>query len=117
MTIKKATEFTVVRDKWLRGEGAQKSYLLRRSDGKMCCMGFYALACGYDVEDIVGVKSLSMLGVAGGQLEHDVIALHDYTSVYSINDNSGDEKEIAARLAVRGVTVTFVDSEGDKTNV
>lgn len=36
---------TIDRSIWLRGEGAMSSYLLSR-DGKMCCLGFDALACG-----------------------------------------------------------------------
>lgn len=34
------------RTKWLRGEGNDKSRLLRPSDGKMCCIGFACLAAG-----------------------------------------------------------------------
>lgn len=39
-------KLVIERDRWLRGEGSSDSYLLRDSDGKMCCLGFYALACG-----------------------------------------------------------------------
>jgi hypothetical protein len=35
------------RNKWLRGEGDEDSYLLRSSDGKMCCLGFLAKECGH----------------------------------------------------------------------
>lgn len=34
------------RQKWLRGEGAIASRLLRPSDGKMCCLGQLGIACG-----------------------------------------------------------------------
>lgn len=37
MTMKKVT---VDRSKWLRGEGPMDSFLLRATDGKMCCLGF-----------------------------------------------------------------------------
>ena len=40
------------RTKWLRGE--DDSYLLRSRDNKMCCLGFYCLACGILEEDIIG---------------------------------------------------------------
>ena len=36
------------RAKWLRGEGADKSYLVRDSDQKMCCLGFYGCSLGID---------------------------------------------------------------------
>lgn len=39
-------------DKWLRGEGSMASRLLRPADGKMCCLGFLALQCGYTEEQI-----------------------------------------------------------------
>jgi len=43
-------KFVIPRDKWLRGESAEKSMLLRQ-DGKMCCIGVYGKHCGYsDVE-------------------------------------------------------------------
>jgi hypothetical protein len=40
------------RNLWLRGVGSSLSKLLRSSDGKMCCLGFYGLACGLSSEDI-----------------------------------------------------------------
>lgn len=44
--------FTIDRKTWLRGEGLDASRLLRPSDGKMCCLGSFALACGLSPEDI-----------------------------------------------------------------
>jgi hypothetical protein len=45
-------KFTIERDKWLHGEGSDVSCLLRKEDGKMCCLGFYALAAGL-TEDMI----------------------------------------------------------------
>lgn len=45
---------TIVRSKWLRGEGGLVSYLRRPEDGKMCCLGFDALACGFTPAQITG---------------------------------------------------------------
>lgn len=45
---------TIDRSKWLRGEGAAKSHLLRPTDGKMCCLGFLSLACGLTEDEIRG---------------------------------------------------------------
>jgi hypothetical protein len=39
-------KLTIDRAKWLRGEGFKESMLLRSYDDKMCCLGFYARACG-----------------------------------------------------------------------
>ena len=45
------------REKWYRGAGPYESKLLRPSDGKMCCFGFYLLALGYKKNEILGVGS------------------------------------------------------------
>lgn len=37
---------------WLHGEGASQSALLRSEDGKMCCLGFFAKACGATDDEI-----------------------------------------------------------------
>lgn len=42
---------TIVRSQWYRGHRFG-SYLLRAADGKMCCLGFDAIACGLDKEMI-----------------------------------------------------------------
>lgn len=46
-------KLVIDRSKWLRGEGSSNSKLLRESDGKMCCLGFYAKQCGYTDEEIL----------------------------------------------------------------
>lgn len=48
----KVKKLTIDRSKWLRGEGANDSYLLRERDGKMCCLGFWCLMHGLTAEDI-----------------------------------------------------------------
>lgn len=42
------------RSRWYRGLGEERSALLRLSDGKMCCLGFVGLACGYTPGQIGG---------------------------------------------------------------
>lgn len=57
----------IEREKWIHGEGSSESYLLRHSDGKMCCLGFASLACGLMPEVIEkerAVMSLVRNGVA-----------------------------------------------------
>ena len=51
----------VDRRTWLRGEGSRDSFLLRRSDGKMCCLGSVALALGYTQDQIRGYTTPSAL--------------------------------------------------------
>lgn len=47
--------FTVDRSKWLHGEGAAFSQLLRPSDEKMCCLGFRAIQSGASRSDLLGL--------------------------------------------------------------
>lgn len=50
-------KLVIDRSKWLRGEGSEKSFLLRSTDGKMCCLGFFGLACGLTAERITDVDA------------------------------------------------------------
>lgn len=52
-------KFVVDTKTWLQGEGHYRSKLLRASDGKMCCLGFLALACGIPAENIKNKSSLA----------------------------------------------------------
>jgi len=45
------------RAKWLRGEGSSTSRLLRPSDKKMCCLGFYALSVGMTEDNIFNIAT------------------------------------------------------------
>lgn len=45
-------KFTIDRERWCRGESDPS--LLRERDGKMCCLGFFLLACGVAPERIKG---------------------------------------------------------------
>lgn len=52
------------RKTWLRGadaDGGQNSFLLRSSDGKRCCLGFYG-------SQIAGKKDEEMMDVQGPQM-------------------------------------------------
>lgn len=46
MKFRNIRQFTIDRRVWLRGEGPVSSYLLRKEDQKMCCVGMYLQACG-----------------------------------------------------------------------
>jgi len=50
-------DMVIERSKWLRGGAGVVSMLLSPKSGRMCCLGFYALACGYGREDIANVVS------------------------------------------------------------
>jgi hypothetical protein len=125
-------ELIIDRSKWLRGEGFYESYLLRPRDGKMCCLGFYSLACGLKEEQIRNVKSPRSLvsgDPSGANLLNDtcgswliyednvrtVYHSLDTAELMDHNDTRGEsdserEKWITKIFAKHGVTVRFVDS-------
>lgn len=47
------------RNRWLRGEGDDRSRLLRSIDRKMCCLGFTCLVLGKTEDDITDLPSPS----------------------------------------------------------
>lgn len=106
-----ATRLVIVRRRWLRGEGAADSYLRRASDGRQCCLGFYARVCGIKAKTIVGEW---LPGDVREEWPEDAQWLFDgvrhsadATSLADINDNSPDEKKIARLFAKHGVKVVF----------
>ena len=121
--MKKSTEFTVNRATWLRGD-ANKSALLD-VEGRMCCMGFYAEACGITRDRILEVGNIRDVAFEDPEyraLESDVVfgghsmysAIPADENVYNINDRSDiddvtREGMLTEVLAARGVTVHFVD--------
>jgi hypothetical protein len=121
-------KFTIDRSEWLRGEGHEKSFLLRESDGKMCCLGIFSLACGLDPERITNVESPEMVPVeddesvaslwekgnpAAGFLFNCAGASNLCSRLMETNDEvntvEGDrEEEITKLFAQGGVEVEFV---------
>lgn len=51
-------KLVIYRDSWLRGEGEENSKLLRSSDNKLSCSGFFCLACGVSRQDITDKSSI-----------------------------------------------------------
>lgn len=125
------TPVVISRRRWLRGEGAATSMLLREDDGKMCCVGFMCKARGYtdsEIQNRGGVHSLAdptKMGVVAAQYGW----LTTYEPLYRINDvpdgqrNRGipgtlgrtpmtpelREREITERAKLLGFDVTFED--------
>ena len=121
--LKLPTEFTVSRKNWLRGD--EDNSMLRDRSGKMCCMGFYAKACGYTDDEIRNEGDLGALALEADDSLHgikdqllkfhkSILTGENGQGVYAINDsdNINDatrESLLKARLAKHGVTVHFVD--------
>lgn len=47
----------IKRSQWLRGEGPKHSKLIRSSDNKMCCLGFFGLACKVPPSMMIDISS------------------------------------------------------------
>jgi hypothetical protein len=80
-------KFTIDRTKWLRGEGVEKSYLLRECDGKMCCLGQFAIFCGLDPERITNVDSPDMVPVSHDESAAVVWETHNRAAGFLFRDN------------------------------
>lgn len=119
--LRKPKKFTVERSRWLRGEGPMMSYLLRRGDQKMCCVGFYALACGVGEVDIEGMRGFDELQGVDQWLFMGPVVKPDESDngaaelVYRPNDakyglnEEEREAKIKEGFATIGVEVEFVD--------
>ena len=111
------TEFTISRKMWLRGEGEVTSWLRRRSDGKMCCIGIYVKAMGASDDDITDIKSVACLIDAGVDVPYWMDGRgfdHIIGRLYRNNDSlnlSPDERErlITEGFAANSIKVTFID--------
>lgn len=119
----KATKFTIDRSKWARGGD---SLLLDPDSGNMCCLGFYALACGVSVSAISGEPVYSDLDDSAiEELPSRLVSPRDnswprvttlHDDIVNMNDDAGvaetdREVRIASLFASIGVTVEFVDGE------
>lgn len=121
------TRLVIDRSRWLRGEGLGE--LLRRLDGKMCCLGFLGAACGVPKEAMLGRGTPEESSFASAfpdwlmvedddDGDGDGFRLKDGKEVrllVDLNDNvggpdAGRESAIARVFAEHGVEVVFVDS-------
>ncbi len=83
---------TVDRQKWYRGQGGINSCLLRKQDGKLCCIGFLAQTLGLRDTAITEVCCLN--GVA--DTERAGIAFHaNYATYLNIAYTLNDDRNIA----------------------
>ena len=122
------TAFVIERARWLRGEGRTASWLLRASDGRMCCLGFYGAACGLSRVELLGVRDFCGPSAAPVRQRPHMAWLLD-ASVYPgstvaqermaqerlVNANDDPslpeatrEAQITALFAEQGIAVTFV---------
>jgi len=81
----------VDRTTWLRGEGSEPSRLLRRSDGKMCCLGSVCLAASmtpFQIEEQPSPWSFEKTSLEGGK-GHGLRTL--FTDFFTAQADSGSK--------------------------
>lgn len=128
-------KFTVKRSKWIRGRDTMGSYLLRADaeklgvdDGKMCCVGFLAKACGLKKRHINGCYYISQVDLdlvpeenrpvvkwmySGRRSESEYGESVASKAVYDTNDDDGiiddakREAELKKLFAKHGIEVEF----------
>lgn len=123
-------ELVIDRQKWYRGQ-LYGSKLLRKGDQRMCCLGFYALACGLKPDNIVEVSTPSAMHYEGlishspveipqemlwlfndkpgagfqCKYERDIVLLNDGTSY----TDEQREKLLTKAFAAHNINVTFIN--------
>ena len=116
--MKAITELVIDRSKWKRGSPNDDETLLLAEDGKMCCLGFYALACGAGEDEIRNVYEPDGLEFYIPGLSEEV---DEEAGIYNtfftqnaipINDSPhmGDlerEKELTKLFKEEGIDLTF----------
>lgn len=110
--------FTIKRSTWLRAEGNERSFLLRESDKKMCCLGQMCVSAG--VRNIAGQREPklnpllpSFLFDGYGNPSHEcynLMTINDfmYEGENIIFDNER-ERKIIKIFAKHKIKVKFVD--------
>jgi hypothetical protein len=120
------TKFVIDRERWLRGDRPDLGMsMLRDEHGRMCCLGFYAEACGVAPEAIEQVADPAGIG-GDGQADiptemqwlvrryaedwrvtsaecNDITFTNDYGNVLD------REKALTAFFAAQGIEIEFVN--------
>lgn len=107
-------KFTVWRERWLRGERSAQSFLLRSSDGRMCCLGFACLAAGYKESDIRDISAPRMIDHDQHTVAADLLLKPRIADAMEINDclsidDMERERRLTTVLASLGIEITFAD--------
>lgn len=109
------TKLVIDRSRWLRGEGGGESALLRQADKKMCCLGFFGLACGVPSESMLdkgepAAVEMDAKSLWPPWLEGSVHRLIETNDAENLTDGER-EMGIAAEFAAHGVEVEFIDGD------
>lgn len=95
------------RKTWLRGETSGKSFLLRISDHKMCCMGSYLLTCGLPTSKIRDIGT--PLGTSGVEGDPLTLPMEAHWLIEQ-SPRGRENSEISRRLMVINDDTNITDS-------
>ena len=115
-------KLVIDRERWLRGEGAEESKLLRSRDGKMCCFGFLLTGAGMRPGQIVnrstpvdatGSVLSGQLPASCGWTTQGRSLTKDCLTAMQVNDatdvdDATRERLIGNTFRAHGIDVTFV---------
>ena len=111
---------TIKRSKWIhtKKDLETQSKLHRKSDGKMCCLGFLTKACGIPVKKFSGFGTVEDVGLKRLPKTLQWLVNNSYPSsdafkAMKINDSNmlrkNKEKRIKTIFKRHGINVKFVD--------
>lgn len=80
-------KLTIDRNTWLRGTGSANSYLLRKSDGRKCCLGFLACSLGASQDQIENIAAPNFTNYKLNWPHGLVTSTQDYIGVDNYPNN------------------------------
>lgn len=112
-----AMKLRIHRSKWLRGES--DSYLVRRADNKMCCLGFFGCALGIKKQRMLGHSNPDSVNSKLWPEWAQSYRFGTFVSRVTLNDliitnddprmgESDREEKIKALFKSKGVEVEFI---------
>lgn len=107
------TKVVVDRRNWLRGEGPKTSFLRRGCDGKMCCLGFAALALGISEAEITNISTFSEISPFNRERLKDFF--FDKENIFEYEPELSDD--IVSLMKVNDDKIEFepeIDEEKDR---
>jgi hypothetical protein len=87
------------RKKWYRGLMPSRSELLRKEDGKMCCLGFMMKECGLQDHEIQGVAYPLQLCLSGVPKYNEVFQKLFHKMYNDLIDHDRDSQECTSLIA------------------
>lgn len=102
-------KINIPRKKWLRGEGATASKLLRLGDRKQCCLGILCTQIGIPDEVIENKSSLEAWIGGSGIGAYKPRKMYD--EVWQMSDHQLSSNEFLADVTFRDTETTYDDGD------